>query len=102
MNTENDLSKQSCDTEVKTNVCPVCSECCKDRNRLEIHIRKKHVGYKLYVCQICSRGFNAYYNLVRHNKLHKKGLDHSCHKCRKVFKEKVDLEAHLASHRGNN
>uniref|UniRef100_A0A1B0DQD5 Uncharacterized protein n=1 Tax=Phlebotomus papatasi TaxID=29031 RepID=A0A1B0DQD5_PHLPP len=49
-----------------TMICSICDSRFQQKSRLEMHIRKKHLGLKPYECKICGKGFKTSSGLKVH------------------------------------
>uniref|UniRef100_A0A914V5B9 C2H2-type domain-containing protein n=1 Tax=Plectus sambesii TaxID=2011161 RepID=A0A914V5B9_9BILA len=76
--------------------CPVCSQGCPSRSKLEVHFRT-HTDERPFECHQCGQSFRTQSSLIRHRKTHTDELQYACQEedCERRFKFSGDLSRHM-------
>ncbi|KAI4461895.1 zinc finger protein [Holotrichia oblita] len=91
--------KQTEDSAEETNIvkCKNCNQSFHSKYLLNRH-RVIHEN-KRYICQICNAEFHTFNQLKYHKQKHKNKFKlHQCDICKKVFKSRSNLTAHVKQH----
>ena len=73
---------------------PLCKKRYPNKSRYNVHLRT-HLGYKPFICDICSRSFNESGNLKAHLLKHNPIKQFKCPHCEKAYKSKGHLKEHI-------
>ena len=86
----------------KTNpfVCETCNDRFKSKNFLKIHIMEKHMGKKIFVCDICDYKTLLKYYLTQHSVIHTNERPYACTICPYKSRTKSNLRSHYITHTG--
>ncbi len=76
-------------------VCPVCGRIMLDKGKLNFHVQRVHgIPGKTHICHYpgCGKSFTTAQYLIDHFPIH--GCEHSCHKCGRGHRKKMDRLDH--------
>ncbi|XP_055384293.1 zinc finger protein OZF-like [Condylostylus longicornis] len=76
--------------------CPICPEYFEIEDKIE-HM-KKHEHFKRFICELCGKGFQKNYELVRHMNTHGGERSFKCELCSATFYSKIILTRHEMTH----
>ncbi|XP_041862113.1 zinc finger protein 32-like [Melanotaenia boesemani] len=91
------MAESRCNSEQKSVSCDVCGKFFKFSSKLKTHYRI-HTGEKPFSCSTCGRRFSQISSLNVHVRIHTGENLYSC-ECGQSFRYKVDLLAHMKSHK---
>ncbi|XP_050429445.1 fez family zinc finger protein 1-like [Adelges cooleyi] len=79
--------------------CPVCSKRFQAHYNLTRHL-PVHTGARPFVCKVCGKGFRQASTLCRHKIIHTQERPHLCRVCGKSFNRSSTLNMHMRIHLG--
>ncbi|XP_055711525.1 zinc finger protein 62-like [Phlebotomus papatasi] len=91
--------------------CGICNSSFHQKSRLEMHIRKKHLGLKPCECKICGKEFKSSSSLNKHLNTHEvtegfAGQEdtnrHTCVVCGVKNETEDQLKSHIYTHKKDN
>lgn len=105
LNHSEELTIKADTDEDKIYECPNCDLKYSKRRSLSMHLKrhkgeKSHEKKKLYVCDICQKGFSMKSLLKRHLQLHNKEKPLKCTICSKSYYRQDQFQEHMKKHNG--
>lgn len=69
-----------------------------NKTHFEDHLKEHVKGAKLFICEICKKGFAQNCNLINHLRVHTGDKPFKCNYCEKRFTQSGNLKNHMRLH----